>query len=277
MTDETAPPEVPAFIDRVVDLLRRRLAEDLVSVIVHGSLAMGDFHPPKSDIDVLAVSSRRLAAAERIGLLRDLAGLHTYRPTRPGLEFSLLSQADLSPFVHPSPFEVHFSASHVARIRQGWVPPPHAVDADLAAHLTVARVRGIAVHGLSPHMALPAISPDLYIASVMTDAEQILHDETVLAAPTYGVLNLCRTLQLLEAGGHIVASKAEGAAWALTHLDSVFHPLIAAALDAHCADAGSRDWTWREWSQAGWDLPAAALADFRDYVAFRIDNLARRP
>ena len=166
MTDET----VRAFIDRVVDLLRRRLAEDLVSVIVHGSLAMDDFHPPKSDVDILAVCSRRLTAAERIGLLRDLAGLHAYRPTRPGLEFSLLRQADLSPFVHPSPFEVHFSASYVARIRRGWVPPADAVDADLAAHLTVARARGIAVYGLSPHLALPPISPELYIASVMADA-----------------------------------------------------------------------------------------------------------
>ena len=80
-------------------------------------------------------------------LTTTLIDLHERRPTLGGLEFSLLSKQVIFPFVHPLPFELHFGEEHPALVRAGGELPHHSIDADLAAHLTVARHRGIALFG----------------------------------------------------------------------------------------------------------------------------------
>ena len=47
--------EVQSYLDQVVSALTIHVGAELIGVYLHGSLAMGAFHPGRSDIDILAV------------------------------------------------------------------------------------------------------------------------------------------------------------------------------------------------------------------------------
>ena len=55
--------DVRAFVDSVVNVFRSELGDNLVCVYLHGSLAMGSYYRPKSDVDILGV----VQALERAG------------------------------------------------------------------------------------------------------------------------------------------------------------------------------------------------------------------
>ena len=62
-------PDVPLVVHRqleaVVAAARDILGEELVGVYLHGSLAMGGFHPSESDLDLLAVVRQPMTDDER--------------------------------------------------------------------------------------------------------------------------------------------------------------------------------------------------------------------
>ena len=49
------PEDVRPLLDRVVAGFRAILADNLVGIYLHGSLAMGEFNPLTSDVDLLVV------------------------------------------------------------------------------------------------------------------------------------------------------------------------------------------------------------------------------
>jgi predicted nucleotidyltransferase len=80
--------------------------ENFVGVYLHGSLAMGGFHPRQSDLDLLVVTAQPLSSEAKPQLGRHM-------PTASGapqaVEVSVLSQKDLTPWKHPSSFSFHYS------------------------------------------------------------------------------------------------------------------------------------------------------------------------
>lgn len=58
VTDASLTPRERRVLDRLVDLLRRELGQDLHAVWLYGSRARGEAPGPESDVDVLVVSSR---------------------------------------------------------------------------------------------------------------------------------------------------------------------------------------------------------------------------
>src|SRR5690606_17116020 len=101
---------------------------------------------------------------------------------------------------------------------------------DLAAHFTVTKTHGIALYGPPPAETLGGVPWEDFMDSVMADLRWILADRNILESPFYSVLNACRVLQLARDGERVLASKEEGAEWALAHLSPSCHPIVRKAL-----------------------------------------------
>lgn len=89
----TANEDIRAWVDGIVDALRREMRDELVGVYLHGSLAMGCYYRPKSDLDLLVVVRSSLAPDVRERLTRLLLRSHDGRPTTGGLEVSVVTEA----------------------------------------------------------------------------------------------------------------------------------------------------------------------------------------
>lgn len=251
------PEAVREQVGRVAEALQEILGADLIGLYLHGSLAMGCFHPAASDIDLLAVTRSALPEATRMGLARRLPALSG---SPAPLEISILSEADLHPWRFPTPFQLHYSEDWRERFSQGLaadsLPAQPETDPDLAAHITIVRHRGIVLVGPPAAQIFPLVPPDHYLAAIWEhDTRQA--GDWVRERPVYWVLNLCRVLAYARDGQ--ITSKAEGGAWALTALPEIYHPVVRLALERYRGGSGG-----------GFD--PAALRRFVAFMGAAIDN-----
>ena len=109
-----------------------------------------------------------------------------------------------------------------------------------------------------------------FLDAVLDDWRWIVADDHILESPLYAVLNSCRVLQLLAEGEGTVASKEEGARWALAHVPVAQRAVVQQALDCYCSD---RRVTIPERKTGGLAWNAAALRGFRGYAASEVARL----
>lgn len=99
--------------------------------------------------------------------------------------------------------------------------------------------------------------------AVIDNFEWILENENIVETPFYGVLNICRVLQLLSEDSQTVHSKDEGGEWGLKNLPEEYHALIQQALDAYRSSA---DVTEEQRRTAGTSWDKKNLLTLRDYA-----------
>ncbi len=230
-------PDARALAEAVRDSLRETLGDALVSVVVHGSLAMGCYRAPKSDVDILAVSARGLTPAERQRVADGLIAAHDARGSGAGIEISIVTADAARAAEHPMPFEVHLSGDFdsLVEMREGRFDySANNTDQDLAAHIMVARSRGVALFGPPAADVFTPVPWQHYLDALETDLEWAL--DRLTESPVYFVLNACRVLQIDALGEGTVMSKAEGAAWGRDNLPEQYRPLISAALVHYLSD-----------------------------------------
>ena len=195
-----------------------------VAVVVHGSIALADFHLGQSDLDMLAFVERADVAQ-----LRDVAHLMLAESGQPApIEFSLVPYAALTPWVHPAPYLFHYSETWRVRTQQLLADPQHdwravRTDPDLTAHMVVAHRAGVVTAG---QVVLPLPSRADALAAVWYDIADAVNQ--VVDEPVYVILNLCRTACWLRDG--VVRSKSAGGRALLPHLTGEAHAVVAAML-----------------------------------------------
>ncbi len=235
-------PDCPEDVRRQVDSLTgglcRILADNLIGNYLHGSLAMGCFHPQRSDIDLLVVTRNRMTVDEKWHVAELL--LRWSANPRP-IEISFLTLHNLHPWRYPTPFDFHFSEDWRERFKEqmaddGWRMgnDEPRTDADLAAHITVTLHRGICLYGRPIADVFPSVPTEHYLASIVDDFEWA--KDRIAANPVYFILNACRVLAYLREGR--ICSKDEGGEWALHALPAEVRPIVAWALDVY---RGNRD------------------------------------
>ncbi len=224
--------DVCAQLDQITAFLCENIGEKLIGVYLHGSLALGCFNPAQSDLDLLVLTLEPLGdEAARAVLTRLLALSGQPRP----VEISSLCYAQIVPWRHPTPYDLHFSETHraylTALLAQPGAPlPVPGVDADLAAHFTVLQARGRCLYG-APIASLPLAVPWAdYLDSLRQDFAWAR-----AAGGVYAVLNGCRTWAAVEAG--LVLSKAEGAVWAEPRLPTPLRRIVRAAARGYAGTA----------------------------------------
>lgn len=214
--------KVEAFLTEVCSLFQNQLGQNIVGIYLHGSLAMGCFHPKKSDVDVLVIVKEKLTTEQQKNVIREILKLEEYK-----LEMSILLEKELIEFKYPTPFELHYSSMHKERYLNN---PDYLCrnenDPDLAAHLVVTYKRGKCLFGKPIKEVFKPIDHSYYIQSILYDIEDA--EEGIVRDPVYYTLNLCRVLYYLKEG--VVSSKKEGGEWGMEIVKDQFKELVTSSL-----------------------------------------------
>lgn len=200
----------------------------LTGVYLHGSAVMDCFNPAVSDLDLIVVVNGTVTDDEKRRFMTDVVRLNESAPAK-GIEMSVVQYSACLNFVHPAPYELHFSPDHL----ELWNRDPgeylrrlHGTDRDLAAHFTVIRQYGKVLTGAPIDEVFGEVPHADYADSLLYDCENARDD--ILENPPYVILNLCRILAYLRDGD--VLSKKSGGEWGLKFLPERYHPLISGAL-----------------------------------------------
>jgi hypothetical protein len=211
----TPYPDVNAVAHDLLRSLHAILGAQLAGMYLVGSLALGDFDPQESDLDLILVTVGTLCD-ETVATLRDLHQRfdHSASAWAARVDAVYLPQEAVR---EPSPSAARYPVLHwpnpltLAQLESGW-----PIQRDTL------REHGVVVSGPDPRSLLDPVHPDdLRHASAAKVAEwhAQAHDDPEWVAGlrvrrehTYVVLTLCRLLYTLDTGS--VASKPAAAHWA---------------------------------------------------------------
>ena len=196
--------------------------------------AMGCFNPEKSDIDLILVINQDMTDGQKRQFMEIVVELNARAPKK-GLELSVVKEEVCGHFVYPTPFELHFSPTHLKWWRddpEGYIQRMKGTDPDLAAHFTIIRKYGIVLAGAVVEEVFGEVPREAYLDSIRQDVENAVED--VLDNPVYVLLNLCRVAAYVEE--NLILSKRQGGEWGLTHLPEKYQLLIQNTLDAYQSD-----------------------------------------
>jgi streptomycin 3"-adenylyltransferase len=205
------PPRVETYVEEVTKRLSEALDLALVGAYLHGSAALGDFSESRSDIDVLAVSTRRLSAREKTSLAERLAQRALPCPAT-GLELHVVCRDGIG--IRDAPrFDFHLATSTDGRPDRTVDGEGHPGDPDLVMHFAVLHEHGRALLGPAPATVFPAIPREMLLAAFRGE----LQWATKNGSPSYQVLNACRAWRFADEG--VLSSKTAGAEWARGRVD----------------------------------------------------------
>ncbi|MBW8351096.1 DUF4111 domain-containing protein [Bacillus sp. IITD106] len=261
---ENCDKDIKMFIMSLTKKIEEILDTNLIGIYLHGSLSMGSYYRPKSDIDIIVVVGHKLdnEMAQKVGIL--IATEAKNRPTMGDIELSIITKEVAKQVPDPTPYELHYSTQWAEKILNHEVDYSlEMTDSDLPSHLTYVLQRGICLYGQPIQGVFGQYPWKSFMNSVMDDLEWILEDDNILESPYYSILNICRVFQLVSENNQTVHSKNEGGEWGLVHLPQKFHPLIQQALDVYrsseIVSEEQRKTGGREWNPS-------ALHAFRDYA-----------
>ncbi len=251
--------DLNTITDAIVDVSRDAFGDDLVGVYLHGSAAMGCWNPAKSDVDVIVVVDNAPDRASKLRFLDCIVGINS-RATKKGVEISVVRRGVCKNFVYPTPYELHFSPTHLALYyadKDEYLRRLCGVDRDLAAHFTVINNYGKVLFGAPVSDVFGEVGAEYYFDSIAADVKCARED--IKRDTLYVTLNLCRVLAYARDG--LVISKKGGGEWGLEHLPKRFRLLISRAVRCYIGD-GEMEYT-----------PAAS--DFADYALGEIESALR--
>ena len=211
-------PEVNRTVERLRDGAGEALGEQLVGLYLHGSLALGDFSPPSSDIDFHAATDGALdgPALERLAAMHAAFKSEGGWPARlEGVYFPVAALRRHDPSAAPAP-----TVGVDWDLRPGRPGPTWALDR------WVTREHGVVVTGPDPRDLIDPIGPaDLrsaVLASMLGDWAGRLDEGADVGwlrprnYQAFAILMVCRGLHVLERG--TVVTKPVAATWAMERL-----------------------------------------------------------
>lgn len=231
------------------------LGSNLVGVYLHGSAVMGCFHEKNSDIDLLVVINTPISDDIKRRFMDMVVELNAAAPKK-GIEMSVIRTEVCKPFVYPTPFELHFSNTHLEWYRTNpveYIAKMNGVDRDLAAHVTITYHRGQCLYGKDIKDVFDSVKREYYFDSIWYDIADAKED--ILTAPTYMILNLCRVLAYQRDG--LILSKKEGGEWGIFHVPQKYRSIVEQALSEYTSDV----------------LQAYDADGIREYAVFMLDAI----
>jgi hypothetical protein len=219
----TAPaPDLRATLEAFRAGLQAELSTNLVAVYISGSLVMGDFEPPSSDVDFLVVTREPVQRGEAqrvVALHHRLALAHRWGSR---LEGGYAAQTRLRPWGIDGPI-VAVEPGEGVRTE---VPSDYSADNMLAI-----RDYSLTFYGPAPGLVLPPVDRLTletalrdYLAALLARPAAAESSPTELAS---WVLNIARCLYGLQAGRP--CTKREAASWLACEARDL-EPVLATAL-----------------------------------------------
>ena len=224
----TSYPEVNAALLRILSASQQALRENLIGMILHGSLASGDFDPQCSDVAFLVVTAQPVTPDQMEQLSIAFEQItHSGQPWSTNVEGSFIPLDALRRYDPPNIY-------HPAlRCDGSFGVDGHGTDWILQRWNI--REYGTAPYGPEPKTLIDPISADEMrkaSAGILFDWWQpMLEDDFRLddaEYQAYAVMTMCRSFYTLKTAE--VASKPTAARYALSVLDTRWHPLIEEAM-----------------------------------------------
>ena len=222
------------LIDKIVNMSKQIFREELTGIYLHGSMAMGCFHPNKSDIDLILVIENAITDEQKINFMNEIVKLNAMAPKK-GIELSIVKKSYCKEFLYPTPYELHFSNMHLQWFIDNpteYVAKMKGTDKDLAAHFMIINHCGITLYGEEISALFAEVPKADYIDSIWYDIKGA--EEEILEDPIYIILNLCRAIAFLQ--DDLVTSKEQGGRWGIQNLEPQYQGLILEALKCYASD-----------------------------------------
>ncbi len=220
------------YLIRIAATLGDVLGDTLVGLYVHGSLATGAYHRDRSDLNLIAVVSRKLLPHERGSLARTLVALSDARPMFGDIEVSVVQEFYAHAFEHPLPYEVRYSSAWHEPIRHGRVDfERDEVYVDLAVQFVEVRERGATLVGPPPASLFGPVPWHAYINALEADFESAR--PVLMEKPVYAVLNALRILHGATGRTMSVLNKDEAGVWGMQSVPRMYHSVINDALQIY--------------------------------------------
>lgn len=220
----TAHPAVDGLLDELVDGIRTALGPTLIGLYLGGSLAIDDFEPAVSDVDLLALLASDVDDAAYARLERMHREIAARRPDWDGrIEVRYASTAAIASTRSPAPGEIVSISPgepfHRRRLQVEWLIEWYLL-----------REKSIALVGPPASTIVAPISRDEFVGNVVAHADSWLawvHTMRHRKGQAYAILCMCRALYAVRHGDQ--TSKRRAARWAQRELPE-WAPLIADAL-----------------------------------------------
>ncbi len=223
------PTAVSALLETLLAGLRQALCDNVVGCYLRGSLALGDFDPETSDVDILVATERPVSEAE----FEALAALHARVPARDNefgrpYEVSYVDRASLRRFAprerrHPT-------------VGSDWAFGWAEHRDNFVLERWVVRERGVAMFGPDPKTLIEPISADELRAAARSELVARLSDWAKAGAreppnwlatryyQAFEVETVCRALQTVATGE--LSTKRQAVTWARATLPPEWQGLI---------------------------------------------------
>ncbi|MBR2566542.1 MAG: DUF4111 domain-containing protein [Paenibacillus sp.] len=246
-----------AIIHRLIDTLKEELTDALTGVYLHGSMAMGCFHPKQSDIDILVVCKEKRSSEIYRRIADRLIGIEEEMHIPKGFELSIVLESAVTGNIYPTPFEFHYSAYHREKYRNdpAYLCGGHE-DPDVVAHMAVIYDRGIVLHGKPIKDLFQPANRKHVIDSITSDASSAL--EEISDNPVYYVLSLSRVLLYIQES--VIYSKREAGERALAEALPEYQELVSQCLEKYNGERESVN------------VDAARLREYAEYMLKHIDK-----
>ncbi len=233
------------YLIRIAGTLGDVLGDLLTGLYVHGSLATGAYHRDRSDLNLIAVVTRKLSASQRAAVARTLVALSDARPMLGDIEVSVVQERYAREFEHPVPYEVHYGSAVHETIRHSRVNFEHDESSvDLAVQFVETRDRGVTLVGPPPASLFGAVPWHAYINALESDFNR--SRPLAMEKPVYVILNACRILHGTTGKTLSVLNKDEAAVWALQNVPRMYHSVINDALQIYRGTKSADDVVFEE-------------------------------
>jgi predicted nucleotidyltransferase len=237
--------EVKAIIEAVVGGVQAALNENLRGIYLKGSLALGDFNPETSDVDLLVVVKQPLNQGD----FERLDQAHRQIQTLPNryaneVELAYVPAAVLNNFVPGLKYPA---------LERGEGLKWKTLGSNWLIEFWTVREHGVVLYGPDPKTLIDPIAKAQIVAAVLatlpdwTQWTDTWDDafQTHMGELRFSVETMCRVLHTLNSGE--VCSKPKAVAWALANLPQPWVSLVKDSQNwkNQMADAVSINSTWQ--------------------------------
>ena len=245
-------------VERLVAGLRAAFGGELIGAYLHGSAVLGGLRP-RSDIDVIAVVTRRMTPEQKrrvIAVSLELSG----KP-RP-IELDVVVQSEIKPWRHPPRTDFHYFELRRPDFEAGELEPwGSQANQELASVITMTLAGDTVLFGPPPAEVFDPIPRADYVDAILGDTKTV--DEYLGWDTRNVVLTLPRIWSAIATDG--VHSKDSAAAWALQRLPEEHRPVLERARAIYRGET----------EEAPWDLPQVRA--YADFVVAEIERSHDRP
>lgn len=205
--------DVAAYADEVVAQLGKLLGEDLVGVYLGGSVALGDYVPGRSDVDVLVVCRTALPRARKVAVAEALRHESLPCPAR-GLELVLYRETSVRVASAAAGFELNLNSGARMPFHVSF-DPSEEPRFWFVLDRSITRERGIGLHGPSAKDLFAPIPRPAILGALAEALAWHRRDAAARAEDT--VLNGCRAWRYAEE--NVWSSKTDAGHWARMRLE----------------------------------------------------------